>query len=245
MRATTLAPVAEQVGRVEAVGRRHRARVRPARRAARRARALRTRSGRLRPDARPRPSRMRSARRCRGRSRPATGSRGTGEVVRVPVGPALLGRIVDPLGRPLDGGGTIAAERYEPIERPGTRDHRSRSRQRAGPDRLARRRCHVRAGPRPARADHRRSRHRQDGDRRRLHHQSEDQRHRLRLRRGRPEDRPRSSASSTRSRPTARPSAASSSSQRVGSLRACNGSRPSPASPWRSIFAIAASTRWS
>ena len=29
--------------------------------------------------------------------------RGTGDVVRVPVGPQLLGRIVDPLGRPLDG----------------------------------------------------------------------------------------------------------------------------------------------
>ena len=28
---------------------------------------------------------------------------GSGEVVRVPVGEALLGRVVDPLGRPLDG----------------------------------------------------------------------------------------------------------------------------------------------
>ncbi len=44
--------------------------------------------------------------------------RGTGAVVRVPVGEALLGRIVDPLGRPLDDGGTIAASSYEPIERP-------------------------------------------------------------------------------------------------------------------------------
>jgi F-type H+-transporting ATPase subunit alpha len=42
---------------------------------------------------------------------------GTGKVVRVPVGPALLGRIVDPLGRPLDGGGTINTESYEPVER--------------------------------------------------------------------------------------------------------------------------------
>jgi F-type H+-transporting ATPase subunit alpha len=33
---------------------------------------------------------------------------GTGEVVSVPVGEALLGRIVDPLGRPLDGKGAIA-----------------------------------------------------------------------------------------------------------------------------------------
>src|SRR5580658_8610354 len=42
--------------------------------------------------------------------------RGTGDVVRVPVGPALLGRVVDPLGRPLDGKGPIAAETNEPIE---------------------------------------------------------------------------------------------------------------------------------
>jgi len=42
---------------------------------------------------------------------------GTGEVVRVPVGPALLGRVVDPVGRPLDGKGAIAGTR-EPIERP-------------------------------------------------------------------------------------------------------------------------------
>ena len=43
---------------------------------------------------------------------------GTGEVVRVPVGRELLGRVVDPLGRPLDDGDTIGAEGYEPIERP-------------------------------------------------------------------------------------------------------------------------------
>jgi F-type H+-transporting ATPase subunit alpha len=43
---------------------------------------------------------------------------GTGEVVSVPVGPALLGRVVDPLGRPLDGGGPVASDIYEPIERP-------------------------------------------------------------------------------------------------------------------------------
>jgi F-type H+/Na+-transporting ATPase subunit alpha len=43
--------------------------------------------------------------------------RGSGDVVRVPVGPSLLGRIVDPLGRPLDNGDPIRAERFEPIER--------------------------------------------------------------------------------------------------------------------------------
>ncbi len=44
--------------------------------------------------------------------------RGTGDVVRVPVGPALLGRVVDPLGRPLDDGPPIAATRHAPIEQP-------------------------------------------------------------------------------------------------------------------------------
>ncbi len=44
--------------------------------------------------------------------------RSTGEVVRTPVGPQLLGRVVDPLGRPLDGGGPITPESREPVERP-------------------------------------------------------------------------------------------------------------------------------
>lgn len=43
---------------------------------------------------------------------------GTGDVVRVPVGVALLGRVVDALGRPLDGGEPIVAESTAPVERP-------------------------------------------------------------------------------------------------------------------------------
>ena len=42
----------------------------------------------------------------------------TGEIARVPVGPALLGRVIDPLGRPLDRNEQIAAEAFHPIERP-------------------------------------------------------------------------------------------------------------------------------
>lgn len=42
---------------------------------------------------------------------------GTGEVVRVPVGPGLLGRVVDPLGRPLDRGDPIEGEAQHPVER--------------------------------------------------------------------------------------------------------------------------------
>lgn len=44
--------------------------------------------------------------------------KGTGDVMRVPVGQALLGRVVDALGRPLDGGRPIAAEAHVPVERP-------------------------------------------------------------------------------------------------------------------------------
>jgi len=43
---------------------------------------------------------------------------GTGEIVRVPVGEALLGRVVGSMGAPLDGGSAIAAERWDPIEQP-------------------------------------------------------------------------------------------------------------------------------
>ncbi|APX22363.1 MULTISPECIES: F0F1 ATP synthase subunit alpha [Salipiger] len=42
----------------------------------------------------------------------------TGDVLRVPVGEALLGRVVDPLGRPLDGGSAPEPEESWPVERP-------------------------------------------------------------------------------------------------------------------------------
>jgi F-type H+-transporting ATPase subunit alpha len=41
----------------------------------------------------------------------------TGRVVEVPVGQALLGRVVDPLGRPLDDKGPISATKTRPVER--------------------------------------------------------------------------------------------------------------------------------
>ena len=40
----------------------------------------------------------------------------TGRVASVPVGDALLGRVVDPLGRPLDGGGPIESSESRPLE---------------------------------------------------------------------------------------------------------------------------------
>jgi len=43
--------------------------------------------------------------------------RTTGRLLEVPVGKGLLGRVVDPLGNPLDGKGPIQAETYYPVEK--------------------------------------------------------------------------------------------------------------------------------
>ncbi|MCH7510706.1 MAG: F0F1 ATP synthase subunit alpha [Proteobacteria bacterium] len=41
----------------------------------------------------------------------------TGRILEVPVGEALLGRVVNSLGQPVDGKGAIDSERFEPIEK--------------------------------------------------------------------------------------------------------------------------------
>ncbi|MBK6561794.1 MAG: F0F1 ATP synthase subunit alpha [Dehalococcoidia bacterium] len=43
--------------------------------------------------------------------------RSTGRVIEVPVGDAMIGRVVDPLGNPIDGKGPINTTRTRPIER--------------------------------------------------------------------------------------------------------------------------------
>ena len=43
--------------------------------------------------------------------------RSTGRIVEVPVGDALIGRVVDPLGRPLDGKGPVKTTKTRPVER--------------------------------------------------------------------------------------------------------------------------------
>ncbi|MBI3872728.1 MAG: F0F1 ATP synthase subunit alpha, partial [candidate division Zixibacteria bacterium] len=42
--------------------------------------------------------------------------RRTGRVASVPVGDSLIGRVVDPLGQPLDGAGPIVTDRFRPLE---------------------------------------------------------------------------------------------------------------------------------
>src|SRR2546421_872247 len=53
--------------------------------------------------------------------------RTTGRIIQVPVGDALLGRVVNPLGQPLDDRGPIATDKYRPVERvaPGVITRRS------------------------------------------------------------------------------------------------------------------------
>jgi len=53
--------------------------------------------------------------------------RGTGRILEVPVGPELLGRVVDALGQPLDGRGDIGAKTTSPVEKvaPGVVSRRS------------------------------------------------------------------------------------------------------------------------
>ncbi|MEO8217952.1 MAG: F0F1 ATP synthase subunit alpha [Acidobacteriota bacterium] len=52
--------------------------------------------------------------------------RRTGKIISVPVGPGLIGRVVNPLGQPLDGKGPIQAAEFYPIERiaPGVIDRK-------------------------------------------------------------------------------------------------------------------------
>lgn len=42
--------------------------------------------------------------------------RATGQLLRAPAGPAMLGRVIDPLGRPLDGRGPVHTDRTRPVE---------------------------------------------------------------------------------------------------------------------------------
>ena len=52
--------------------------------------------------------------------------RTTGQIASVPVGDALIGRVVNPLGQPLDGKGPVSTTKRRPVERiaPGVIDRR-------------------------------------------------------------------------------------------------------------------------
>ena len=113
--------------------------------------------------------------------------RRTGRILQVPVGPALVGRVVE-RARPAD-------RRQGPDRRRRQlpdRAHRPRrgappAGEGAGADRHQGDRLDDPDRARPARADHRRPPDRQDRDHRRHHHQPEGEGHDLHLRRDRPE----------------------------------------------------------
>ena len=61
--------------------------------------------------------------------------RRTGEILSVPVGDGYLGRVVDPLGTPIDGLGEIASGRASRAGAPGSRRHGAQVGARAAGDR--------------------------------------------------------------------------------------------------------------
>ncbi len=111
----------------------------------------------------------------------------TGELLRVPVGEAMVGRVVNPLGEPIDNRGPIVTSetRAGRVDRAGNR--RPPAGRRAAADRDQGHRRHDPDRPGPAPADHRRPEDGQDRHRHRHDPQSEGDRRHLRVRRGRPE----------------------------------------------------------
>ena len=161
-------------GRHRAVGRRrHRARPRP--RELHVARDARAAARRHRPGAQPRvrQRRRRALRRLGARSSRATRSSAPTSLLEIPVGEALLGRIVDPLGNPLDGKGDIETTETRPGRVQGARRRPAPAGEGADADRPEGDRLDDPDRPRPARADHRRPPDRQDGDRDRHDHQQQ------------------------------------------------------------------------
>ncbi len=106
----------------------------------------------------------------------------TGTLLEIPVGEQMLGRIVDPLGRPLDGKGAIAVERDAPGRVQGARRRPAPAGHRTDADRPEGDRRDDPDRPRPARADHRRPPDGQDGDRDRHDHQQQGHGRRVRVR---------------------------------------------------------------
>ena len=149
----------------------------------------------------------------------------------------------NPLGQPLDGKGPIATDRVRPDRAHRPRRRRPPAGERAAADRHQGDRRHDPDRPRPARADHRRPPDRQDRHRHRHDHQPEGPGRHLHLRRHRPEAARPSRRWSRRSRSSGRWSTRSWSPPPPPTRRRCSTSPPTPAAPWASTSATAASTR--
>ena len=108
--------------------------------------------------------------------------RRTKRLLEIPVGEELLGRIVDPLGTPLDGKGDIRTDADPSGRVQGARRRPASAGQGAHAHRLEGHRFDDPDRPRPAGADHRRPPDRQDRDCHRHHHQQQGPGSVLRLR---------------------------------------------------------------
>ena len=95
----------------------------------------------------------------------------TGEILSVPVGDGFLGRVVDPLGAPIDGLGAIEAETRRAAGAAGPHRRRPPAREGGAADRCQGGRRDDADRARAAAADHRRPADRQDRDRDRHDHQ--------------------------------------------------------------------------
>ncbi len=111
----------------------------------------------------------------------------TGRILSVPVGPELIGRVVNSLGQPIDGKGPVTAKESDVIEKVAPGVIWRKSRVAAGADGPEVDRRDGADRPRPARAHHRRPPDRQDRGRDRHDHQPEGQGPHLHLRRDRAE----------------------------------------------------------
>ena len=74
----------------------------------------------------------------------------SGKRAGIPVGDAFLGRVIDPLGEPIDGKGPIEADRLQPHRKAGPRYSGAPERRYPAPHRHPRHRLHVPHRPRPA-----------------------------------------------------------------------------------------------
>ena len=81
--------------------------------------------------------------------------RRTGEILSVPVGDGFLGRVIDPLGNPIDGLGDIESDRAPRPRAAGARRDGAQVGARAAGDRHQGDRLDDADRPRPAPADHR------------------------------------------------------------------------------------------
>ncbi len=178
------------------------------------------------------------------RSRKAISVRATGRLLEVPVGDAVIGRVVNPLGQPLDGGPAIASQRdaaswtSSPPASPSASRSRSRSRPASRP---STRMIPIGRGQRELII----------GDRKTgktaiaidtIINQKGTGREVL-LRRHRPEGIDASPASSKCSASTARWTTPPSSSPAPPTRPRCSTSPPTPAAPWPSTSCGRASTR--